>query len=471
MTRHRLGSLARGVARQPPTTFGPQGPTGATGSTGPAGPAGPTGPAGVGSIEILTGIVLSQPDVTWVPLGYVSIDPADFAAATRLELEAFISTDSATYDARFRLYNVTTSEQVGETLTSVSTTLERVRQAITFPPLVGVEPETYRAEYSCEGAAHTVTVSGVRLRPRSDTFALAFGALPELWSGLYGTVFPLTVEAGVPWIVTCPSAEVLDSGLGTGASQNATVNVPLLKSDVVGMILSAGGSITDSAGTPMGGPYLAREIQRFEYDTHPAGTFNETIAVSGEANRRLFLFANWRADSSVSTQINATLDGVALIPRASDCYQPASSYFCWRVLEILEADLPEAAGEYTLAITLASQLENLTVYVIELCDVAQSNLVSAAAKNEGNSTAPSGVTTTAVDNAMAFSFIAIGSSSSDGVSTLANGYVVDQWDGPAAGFQIRVGCSRVPSPGAKAMTWTIPTSRYWGSFVFNLAGA
>jgi hypothetical protein len=43
--------------------------------------------------------------------------------------------------------------------------------------------------------------------------------------------------------------------------------------------------------------------------------------------------------------------------------------------------------------------------------------------------------------------------------------------GQGSGNRILIGCRRVPSPGATAMTWTLPTSRYWGFFVFNLAGA
>lgn len=96
-------------------------------------------------------------------------------------------------------------------------------------------------------------------------------------------------------------------------------------------------------------------------------------------------------------------------------------------------------------------LSNVTIYIIELCDISQ--------------------------GALAFSFLSVGASTFapfepgwDGESTLDNGYVVDQWDGQGGGYRILIGCRRVPSPGATAMTWTLPTGHWWGSFVFNLAG-
>lgn len=47
-----------------------------------------------------------------------------------------------------RLYNVTSDKQIGETIESTSETIERVRQAIVFPDIVGTTADTYRIEYS-----------------------------------------------------------------------------------------------------------------------------------------------------------------------------------------------------------------------------------------------------------------------------------------------------------------------------------
>lgn len=75
------------------------------------------------------------------------------------------------------------------------------------------------------------------------------------------------------------------------------------------------------------------------------------------------------------------------------------------------------------------------------------------------------------DDALAISLISVGTSANEPASTLASGYVVDQSDTGGGGFRTMVGVRRVPSPGATAMTWSIPVSHYWGSLVFNIAGA
>ena len=97
-------------------------------------------------MNFLSGTVQSDPAAAWVSVGYYSIDPNEISDATRLELEAFILTSNSSNAALLRLYNVTSDKQIGETIESTSETIERVRQAIVFPDIVGTTADTYRIE-------------------------------------------------------------------------------------------------------------------------------------------------------------------------------------------------------------------------------------------------------------------------------------------------------------------------------------
>jgi hypothetical protein len=419
-------------------------------------------------INFLSGTVQSDPAEAWVSVGYYSIDPNEISDATRLELEAFILTSNSSNAALLRLYNVTSDKQIGETIESTSETIERVRQAIVFPDIVGTTADTYRIEYSNSTAGDTVTIGGAKIRLRTDIFPLAFGSLPEIWPGAVGVVFPVTVGADIPWAVSGPSGESIATGTGTGSSQNATVSVPLLKSEATAIILSAGGTITDSAGDPMGGPYLAREVQRFEYTNIAAGVHTETITITNEPNRRMFVVFHFSATYTSTVVSSVTVDGAATTFVSEDDYKSLESpYYSYYVFEILDTNLPVTEGDYTLSFTTATgSFSTMTVKIIEFCDMAQTALVNLV-ENEGNSSAPSGTTTTAADDALAISFVF----STALPESLTNGYVVDNNDGVGGGYDVGIGVRRVSSPGATAMTWTLEASTYWGSLVFNLAGA
>ena len=124
--RHRFAGLSRGVARQPPTTFGPQGPQGADGAQGAQGAQGASG--GADELLILAGTVSQDLD-GWLVAGAVTFDPADYTFTTSL-LEVHISVADAAHAGEARLWNVTTGTQIGATISSTALVVEVQQLAV-----------------------------------------------------------------------------------------------------------------------------------------------------------------------------------------------------------------------------------------------------------------------------------------------------------------------------------------------------
>ena len=418
-------------------------------------------------INFLSGTVQSDPAETWVSVGYYSIDPNEISDATRLELEAFILTSNAANAVLLRLYNVTSDKQIGETIESTSETIERVRQAIVFPDIVGTTADTYRIEYSNSTAGDAVTIGGAKIRLRTDTFSLAFGSLPEIWPGAVGVIFPVTVDADIPWAVSGPSGESMATGTGTGSSQNATVSVPLLKSDAIAIALSAGGSIADTTSAS-GGPMMLSNPQQFGGVSIPIGSTEYDVTVSAGPNRRVFVVANWSSPYNMGSynlqQIYLNDVPLSLVGYAD--YKATTPYYHKQVWELLEASIP-VAGTYKLRLTVGSYvLTTGIITFLEFSDINQGIVVDLQGASDSSSL-PTGSTTTSEDNALAFSFCACASTSNEG--EMIDGVMITN-DGVSGSWQNFIGVRRVPTAGTVDLNWELNDSNYWSTTTFSLSG-
>jgi hypothetical protein len=134
-SRHRLAGLARGVARQPPTTFGPQGAQGAQGSQGnqgaqgAQGAQGPQGESGGADELIILAGVVSHDLSGWKVAGAVTLDPASYTFTTSL-LEVHISVADAAHAGEARLWNATTNTQIGAAISSTALIVEVKQLAV-----------------------------------------------------------------------------------------------------------------------------------------------------------------------------------------------------------------------------------------------------------------------------------------------------------------------------------------------------
>lgn len=413
---------------------------------------------------LFAGVARDGTGGTWIRSGCLQADSAD-VVGTRHELEVFGETGNASYAFRARLWNVTDGEQVGDEITTTATTTTRLAQAIVLPS----GDKLYRIEYQGT-AGGTAVLSGARLQQGSDAVSLAFGTVTEWWPGLYVQV-PLTVTSGVPWAITA-NGRTISTGTGTGSAQTPSVYTPILYDEAAAIVLTAGGSVTDTLGVTPGGPSIV-SVQSFGDASHDTLPQTVSVAISDAPNRRVLVGFCYESSSSVGGMTAVTLDSDAMANVTSDRFVGSSLYSYLTVYEILEAALPVAAGNYDLVWDVGGVPEdvtNMTIRVIELRDCGQGAVVDPQ-EAEGSDTAPTDATTTSGDDALVLQFVGVDGTVASSAVTAAIAVASDYADHAASTSGLLIAARRAASAGAQTVTWTLGTSRAWGTSTFSLAGA
>jgi len=413
---------------------------------------------------LFAGVASDASGGTWIRAGCLQADSAD-VVGTRHELEVFGETGNASCAFRARLWNVTDGEQVGDEITTTATKTTRLAQAIVLPR----GDKLYRIEYQGT-AGGTAVLSGARLQQNSDAVSLAFGTVTEWWPGLYVQV-PLTVTSGVPWAITA-NGRTISTGTGTGSTQTPSVYTPILYDEAAAIVLTAGGSVTDTLGVTPGGPSIV-SVQSFGDASHDTLPQTVSVAISDAPNRRVLVGFCYESSNGVAGMNAVTLDSEAMSVVTSARFVGSSPYSWLMVYEILDAALPVAAGDYDLVWDVAGEPEditNMTVRVIELRDCGQGAVVDPQ-EAEGSSTGPTDATTTSGDDALVIQFVGVDGTVASSAVTAAIAVASDYDDHAASTSGLLVAARRAASAGAQTVTWTLGTSRAWGTSTFSLAGA
>lgn len=237
-SRHRLAGLARGVARQPPTTFGPQGAQGAQGSQGNQGAQGAQGPqgesGGLDELIILAGVASQDLD-GWMAVGSITLDPADYTY-TISALEVHIAVADAAHAGEVRLWNVTTNAVASGVISSTATVTEV--QMIAANLAAGTN--TYEVQIRNVDSGYMTDCSRAVLKFWNLPVVGTLVSVPDLYEGYAGTIVVNVDVVGTPWELSV-NGVVVDNGLATGANQNVVFTpTSALQGAAVPVVLSCG---------------------------------------------------------------------------------------------------------------------------------------------------------------------------------------------------------------------------------------